>query len=288
MNQKNKLMGMVGIFILIGVVVYVFSQRDDEFVPPPPPLVDTSPVVVEPPSVAEEPPSPEPPEPLPPPSVAEPSPVETPAPQVISCRASEPGAQSSSASAIQTAITTLIGKQTADQLFSFGSLIRHFVVTVDNLPRKKIPRRYAFTRRVPGQFQATAQDDYDNALLDQKNFERYAGFVSLAEQADPDAWVSLYIDFCPLFQQAYEELGYPDRAFHDRLLEVIDHILDAPEIDQPIKLVRPKVFYLFADPALESLSAGHKIMIRIGNDNAARVKTELRALRSALAELPLE
>ncbi len=90
----------------------------------------------------------------------------------------------------------------------------------------------------------------------------------------------------PLFQQAYVELGHLDGYFNDRVIEVIDHLLAAPSPDGPIPLVRPNVMYQFADPALESRSAGQKFLIRIGPDNAARVKTQLRALRERLASQP--
>jgi Protein of unknown function (DUF3014) len=37
--------------------------------------------------------------------------------------------------------------------------------------------------------------------------------------------------------------------------------------------------YEFADPALEARSAGQKIMIRMGSENAAKVKAKLREIR---------
>jgi hypothetical protein len=40
------------------------------------------------------------------------------------------------------------------------------------------------------------------------------------------------------------------------------------------------VFYRFADPALEARSAGHKILMRVGPENAARLKTKLREIRA--------
>jgi hypothetical protein len=46
------------------------------------------------------------------------------------------------------------------------------------------------------------------------------------------------------------------RYFGDRLIEVIDDLLEAPEVQGTIKLVRPKVLYEFAAPELEDLSAG--------------------------------
>ena len=54
----------------------------------------------------------------------------------------------------------------------------------------------------------------------------------------------------------------------------------------PIALVQPKIVYRFADPELESMSAGQKIMVRMGHDNELRVKARLRAIRQALVGNP--
>ncbi|RKZ69348.1 MAG: DUF3014 domain-containing protein [Gammaproteobacteria bacterium] len=166
-------------------------------------------------------------------------------------------------------------------LFSFESFIRHFVVTIDNMTNQKLPQRYVFTQKVPATFTVIKQD-VDTALLDEKNFKRYESFVSMAEYIDTRKLVVQYIRFYPLFQEAYEELGYPGRYFNDRFIQVIDHLLKAPEVNGSIKLVRPKVFWLFANPELESLSAGQKILVRIGPENAGRVKVKLKELRRLL------
>ncbi len=170
-------------------------------------------------------------------------------------------------------------------LFLFKSFIRHFVVTIDNMTNQKIPQRYVFNQRVPDKFAVIKQDE-DNALLDSKNFKRYVNFVNLAERIDTRKLVAHYVRFYPLFQEAYEELGYPERYFNDRFIQVMDHLLAAPEIKGPISLVRPKVFYQFANSELESLSAGQKILVRIGIENAQRVKSKLRELRAILTALP--
>jgi hypothetical protein len=100
---------------------------------------------------------------------------------------------------------------------------------------------------------------------------------------DAGAAVAVYRRFYPLFQQAYEDLGYPDRYFNDRLVQAIDDLLAAPEIDAPIPLVRPEVLYEFADPALESRSAGQKVLVRMGPANARRIKAKLREIRALVA-----
>ena len=67
------------------------------------------------------------------------------------------------------------------------------------------------------------------------------------------------------------------------MIEVIDHLLSAPEAPATIALVRPNVYYEFADPALESLSAGRKLLLRMGPGHAARVKAKLTEIRGRIA-----
>jgi hypothetical protein len=47
---------------------------------------------------------------------------------------------------------------------------------------------------------------------------------------------------------------------------------------------QPHVVYRFADPDLEAASAGHKIMLRMGSENASRIKAKLREIRRALTD----
>ncbi len=174
------------------------------------------------------------------------------------------------------------GQRIAEQL-NLDSIVRRFAVTVDNLPGPKLPRKQLSTRPVPGRFGVSGEGD--TLYLSPGNFSRYTAFVQLIESVSTERLVSLYVGLYPLFQQAYEELGYPSGYFNDRLIDVIDHMLEAPEIDGPVRLVRPKVLYQFADPQLEALSAGQKVLIRVGPDNASRLKAKLRELRAALSRV---
>jgi hypothetical protein len=49
-----------------------------------------------------------------------------------------------------------------------------------------------------------------------------------------------------------------------------------------VKLVQPKVLYEFADPDMELLSSGQKIMIRVGPENESRLKVKLKQLRAEI------
>ena len=77
-------------------------------------------------------------------------------------------------------------------------------------------------------------------------------------------------------------MGYPNGYFNDRLVEVIDNLLATPDPKGPIALVRPNVMYTYADPGLEGRSAGQKLLIRMGPENAKAVKAKLTELRAVI------
>jgi hypothetical protein len=182
--------------------------------------------------------------------------------------------------ATQDALRRLFGQQSVQEFFYLEDFVRRLVVTIDNLPRKQVPLRYVPVKLTAGQFVTTGEED--TIFLNPDNYRRYAPYVRLAESVKTKQLVALYTHFYPLFQEAYEELGYPDAYFNDRLVETIDDLLATPQVQGPIKLVQPKVMYEFADPALEARSAGQKILIRMGNENAARIKAKLRDIRREL------
>lgn len=160
-------------------------------------------------------------------------------------------------------------------------IVRHFVVTIDNLPRKKNPAPMWPVKTTPGEFVAEGPDQVTMSV---NNYARYEPIMTLMKNTDVTEVAKLYKRFYPLFQQAYEELGYPDGYFNDRLIAVIDHLLETPEVKGPIVLNQPRVYYEFADPALEQRSAGQKLLIRMGPANAASIKLKLRELRREVAQ----
>jgi hypothetical protein len=182
--------------------------------------------------------------------------------------------------AVREALAGLWDAKTLEQHFLLKDFVRRIVATIDNLPRARLAQRLMPVQPAAGSFLTTGKDA--DLAISTKNAARYASYMRLAEAVDASKLVALYARFYPLFQQAYRELGYPQGYFNDRLVEVINHLLGAPDVKAPVRLVRPKVFYQFADPELESRSAGQKILMRIGRDNAARVKAKLRELRAEL------
>lgn len=167
-----------------------------------------------------------------------------------------------------------------ENFFYLEDIIHRFVATVDNLPRKELPLRLMPVKPVAGRPLTAGKGE--KLSLSPKNAARYAPYVRLVEGVPTALLVTAYVRFYPLFQEQYEKLGYPGKYFNDRLVEVIDHLLAAPEVQEPVRLSQPKVLYEFADPKLEELSAGQKILVRMGSANAAKVKAKLREIRTAL------
>ena len=181
-------------------------------------------------------------------------------------------------------VATLIGTPRFESLFVPDDFVKKVVATVDRLARSDVAARMNPAKPPAGDF-ATAGEG-DSIVLGAANFARYAPWIELVDSLDAQATAALYKRLYPQFQAAYENLGNPDAYFNDRVVEVIDHLLSAPEAPATIALVRPNVFYEFADPALEARSAGRKLLLRMGPGNAARVKAKLREIRGLIATQP--
>jgi hypothetical protein len=182
---------------------------------------------------------------------------------------------------VQQAGMDLVGRDAFAKFFNIDDLVRHIVATVDNLPRETVSPRLNPVRPIAGAFAVRGKDA--SLAIAPENSARYTPFVRVIEHIDTKKAAALYKRFYPLFQQAYEELGYPGRYFNDRLVEAIDNLLDAPEPTGPIALTVPHVLYEYRDPELESRSAGQKMMMRAGRENEAKLKAKLRELRREVA-----
>ncbi|HUN24728.1 MAG TPA: DUF3014 domain-containing protein [Steroidobacteraceae bacterium] len=182
---------------------------------------------------------------------------------------------------LRDALTGIPGGTTLEKFLNPQNLVRHIVATVDNLPRKRVAVELRPIKPTSGQFLVSGAADHLTESPD--NFQRYTPVVDMVKSLDANKLAAIYFHFYPLFQQAYEDLGYPTEYFNDRVIEVIDHLLQTPDVHGPIALVQPNVMYLYADPKLEALSAGQKTLIRMGGDNEAVIKAKLKELRDLLA-----
>ena len=192
---------------------------------------------------------------------------------------------------IGPALTELLGRKAVLSFFQTEDFPHRFVATVDNLDARTRRRSLWPVNPMAGRF--TVEERDGATVIAPDNSSRYTPLVLLAETVDIRRAVDLYVRMYPLLQKSYEELGYPKRYFNDRVIAVIDQLLDTPVREDPPKLEltdvkgpipseRPWVRYQYAEPELESLSAGQKILLRVGPVNARRLKAKLTEIRDEL------
>lgn len=196
---------------------------------------------------------------------------------------------------VAAAVTELVGRKNVLTFLQIDGFVRRVVASVDNLARPSAPTALWPVNPTPGRFTTLAQDAAapGETMISPDNGLRYAPMVIFLESIDTPKAVALYTGLYPLFQSAYEELGFPGRYFNDRLVAVIDVLLSTPTPAGPLRVtlvevkgsvpsVRPWVRYEFSDPALESLTAGQKMLLRMGDVNQRRLTAKLREIRAAV------
>lgn len=167
-------------------------------------------------------------------------------------------------------------------------LIRKFVMAVNGLSEGKVVNEYRPVVSPPPPFLV----DTFGVMVEGKtvaqeriaatNYARYETYATTLALLDMDMVVAIYKRFYPLMEEAFKELGLKKSNFHSVMIAALDNLLAAPDPQGDVLLVHPKVFYQFADPALEKMPQTHKLMVRMGPENARSVKASLRQLRAKL------
>lgn len=175
-------------------------------------------------------------------------------------------------------LAALVGAEVLGTYFVLEQVINRIVATVDSLDSRQVAPLVLPVKPAAGTFMTQG---VDTLSIHPGNAQRYSPYVRIAATVDAARVVELYVRYYPLFQEAYAELG-KEAYFNDRLVEIIDHLLATPEPEGSLELARPEAVYVFADPELEALSAGQKLMLRMGSSNAAIIMDKLTELRVAL------
>lgn len=166
-------------------------------------------------------------------------------------------------------------------------ILRKFVRAVNAMDEGKVVHEYRPIASPPppmrveslGQPQGEAPRQY---RLTAENFRRYDEYVTLFAMVDKEALAATYRRFSPLLEEAYSEMGLKKGSFHEVLLSVMDKLIAMPVHEGELLLVQPKVFYQFADPELEKLPSTHKLLLRMGPENARSLQSSLTILASHL------
>jgi len=194
-------------------------------------------------------------------------------------------------------LSELLGQSAVVRFVQTDDFSRRLVVTVDNLARQHAAPRLWPVNPTPGRFSVSGNGELRNIAAE--NTARYTPLVSMITAVDARQAAALYARMYPQLQKAYEELGYPGRYFNDRVVEVIDHLLATPEpppagplmqlteVKGSVPSTQPWLRYEFADPELQSLSSGQRILLRVGPTHRQALKAKLAELRKLLARAPV-
>ncbi len=259
-RRRNRLIGaLVVLFVLLAIAAVVSVVWQPQPAPPP----ERAPAAQAPAAA---------------PAAAQPEPPRYP---VAPTQAQQPPLDMSDATLL-AGLATVFGDGALSAYLERSNVVRRIVATVDNVPRRTAPPAQWPLKPAAGS-PATRTED-GRIVLAEANGLRYAPYVRILESMDTARFVELYRRHYPLFEQAYRDLGYPAGGFNDRAVQAIDVLLATPALPGPLRLTQPKVFLQYADPDVERLPAGQKLMLRIGPENAKRVRAKLLELRAAITD----
>jgi hypothetical protein len=182
---------------------------------------------------------------------------------------------------VTQALADIAGAEPLAEYVVMDQVISRVVASIDSLTARQVPVNINPIKPAGDKF--VVDSEGENLVLSPQNFARYDGYVTLLQEMDADSLVMFYQRYYPLFQQAWEENG-GQGSFNDRLFDVIDNLLATPDVSGPVYLVKPEAVYLFEDPELEALTAGQKVLVRMGSANAEMVKQKLAEIRGDLSQ----
>jgi Protein of unknown function (DUF3014) len=128
----------------------------------------------------------------------------------------------------------------------------------------------------------SVEQDGDIFYMGATSYARYDDYTDTIAALDTGALVETFHTLRPLYKQAYEQLGLNPEDFDNAIIRALDLVLATPEIAEPIALNAKSVVYVYQDPAMESLPALQKQLLRVGPDNLRRIKQQARVLREGL------
>jgi len=183
--------------------------------------------------------------------------------------------------AISSDLLALNWKPGLAALFNREEMIRHFVVTIDNVAQGQLVAGHTVLIAPASGYQVETLAE-DRFKVAPGNAERYEPYIQLLESVPARQLLALKQRYQPLLDEAFAELGYPDLTFDQRLRQAIAVLLATPEVDPAVELSRPAVMYTYADADLEALPEAQKQVLRLSPEQQQRLKTLLTSYQQAL------
>lgn len=159
-------------------------------------------------------------------------------------------------------------------------LVRSIVVSVDNVARGTTPAPHLRTLAPRRPF--TAAPKGQDFVIDTRSYQRYDGIADTVAALDAARLARAYSTLRPRLQDAYAELGNPDRDFDAAVERAIARLLSTPVVERDVNVQPAPVLYQFVDARLETLSPAQKQLLRMGPRNMRLVQDKLRELAGEL------
>jgi hypothetical protein len=275
--NSNLLLAIITLIVVACVVAFVLLKPSDE---PVARIEATEPVKERP--IMELKPLNEPDiiEPEEPTAVEQPAELEVPAQRIV-----EPEPEVSALPALNDSDTMVVAKideYLSDSVMSLlvtDDVIRRGVVFIDNLAQGKVAKKHNPVIKPQESFSVT---EGDILTIDPNSYERYTPYVKIFTSMSAAQVVRMFEEYQPLINDAYTEIGYGDDEFKQTLNDAIDLLLDTPEPEGALPLLRDSVTYQYAFSEWEQLPAAQKQLLRMGPDNMKKVKAALRNIKAQL------
>ena len=276
-TNSNLLLAIITLIVVACVVAFVLLKPSDE---PVARIEATEPVKERP--IMELKPLNEPDiiEPEEPTAVEQPAELEVPAQRIV-----EPEPEVATLPALNDSDTMVVAKideYLSDSVMSLlvtDDVIRRGVVFIDNLAQGKIAKKHNPVIKPQESFSVT---EGDILTIDPNSYERYTPYVKIFTSMSAAQVVRMFEEYQPLINDAYTEIGYGDDEFKQTLNDAIDLLLDTPEPEGALPLLRDSVTYQYAFSEWEQLPAAQKQLLRMGPDNMKKIKAALRNIKAQL------
>jgi hypothetical protein len=158
--------------------------------------------------------------------------------------------------------------------------VRKFTAAIDNIAAGESPFRQIDFFSPQGEFKVYRIGPAE--FIDPASYDRYNLPAEIFVSFDPQEAVRVYQGLKPLFDEAYKELGYPDKDFDQTLKKAVLELLETPVVEGNIRLEKKIKSYAYADARLEELSDAQKALLRLGPANVEAVQIKLRQMAAAL------
>lgn len=159
--------------------------------------------------------------------------------------------------------------------------IRKWVLAVDLVADGKIPYKHSPVKYEKDPFLVlpTGADSY---VADAGNHSRWDALIAVVTDIPVKDAARYYRDWLPLLEKAYGELG-KEGSFNQRFIAALGRVRVVSEPPAGAKLVRPHVFYEYADPELEGATPLTKWVWRLGPENMLKLQNFARNLSAELS-----